>query len=96
MSNTSQFEKHFQTGVMIVVGGVMTWVGTSVSTYGNNIAVLENEIQHLKVAIESVSSDRYTQTEANADNKYIQLQIDDLKVKYADLYARYDSIEIIY
>lgn len=43
----STIERHIQTGVMIVLIGVMTWVGSTVNSTDKRTAVIETNLGHL-------------------------------------------------
>lgn len=71
---SSAFERHLQTGLVVLVVGVMSWVGVSVNETSRSMATMQervswmsDSIKDLKTQLAETSNGRYTINDAERD-----------------------------
>lgn len=81
-SGVSIFERQLQTGVSIVMVGLLGWAGLSLNELQKSAATMAVEIQHIKDRLQAVdieNNDIYTQTQATRDWAKNQQDLSELK-----------------
>lgn len=71
---SSVFERHLQTGLVLLAVGLLGWNGVTTSDTSSGMAVLDERVSwmggavsELKTQISSLVADRYTQLDAERD-----------------------------
>lgn len=70
----NNFERHLQTGLVMIVIGLMGWVGITTSdtsrgmaTLGERVSWMGDTIKELKTQLAAQAADRYTRKDAQRD-----------------------------
>jgi len=89
MSNTtpqkpSITERHIQTIVGAILVTLILWVGVTVTSNKESIAVLQVQVQTLQGAINTASLDYYSKSEAEKDLRILSNRIDRLEGRFND------------
>ncbi|MCL7941207.1 hypothetical protein M8009_13015 [Halomonas sp. ATCH28] len=89
------FERHFQTGVQVVMVALLLWAGRELVALGQSSAVLEERLaaqgallNEMRQEMASMSEVYYRQTDARRDLNIIENRIDQLRKRVDDLEDR--------
>ena len=74
----SAVERHAQSLLLVIVAGLIGWVGLSISSMGQMIARLEERVTYMTTQISDLKNGNYTQTDAVRDIGRVDGRIDEL------------------
>ena len=96
----SLFERHFQSAALAVLVALVLWFGTTTLETKEQVLVLAVQMQTMQDNYGNRMLDRYTGTQAAAQNRYIQLQIQNILKRletnasmHVDYEKRIDKLE---
>jgi hypothetical protein len=84
----SVFEKHAQTVIQLIIGGLCFWMATTTNDTSRELAVLTERITTMKVQLETLqssSTDRYFPVDADKAHKPMLEDIAELKSRVRSL-----------
>lgn len=91
----SMFEKHFQTGVQVVMVALLLWAGRELVALGQSSAVLEERLAaqgalltEMRQEMQEMSDVYYRRTDARRELDAIESRINGLDSRVSDLESR--------
>ena len=89
----SLFERHFQSAALAVLVALVLWFGTTTLETKEKVVILTTQMQSMKDDVSSRMHDRYTGTQAAAQNRYNQLQIQNILKRLETNASRHVNFE---
>lgn len=78
---TSMLENHFQTLIVFIILGVMSWVGYSINQTNVSVEVLKNDVSYMKAALDKASSTHVNINEYIIAKEAMQKEVSDAKAR---------------
>ncbi len=83
MNSTVGIERHLQTGIQVVIIGILIWFGNKTIATSDSVIRLEEQmialrgdVIELSGELTSATANRYTSQDAAADKRFLNLQLD--------------------